>query len=40
MTSQFSRCETQSFPIDLNLEIGKVRRGGYVVCLDGEEKLH
>lgn len=44
MTSQFSRhnlgVRLKAFLIDLNLDNGKVRGGGYGVFLDGEEKLH
>lgn len=44
MTSQFSRhnlgVRLKVFLTDLNLDNGKVRGGGYGVCLDGEEKLH
>ena len=36
----YPRCETKSFPIDLNLDNSKVRGGGYGVCSDGEEKLY
>lgn len=44
MTSQFSKrnlgVRLKVFLTDLNLDNGKVRGGGYGVCLDGEEKLH
>lgn len=44
MTSQFSKrnlgVKLKVFLTDLNLDNGKVRGGGYGVCLDGEEKLH
>ena len=44
MTSQFSRCNLgarlKTSLNDLNLDNGKVRGGGYGVCLDEEEKLH
>lgn len=44
MTSQFSRrnlgVRLKAFLIDLNLDNGKVRDGGYGMWLGGEEKLH
>lgn len=43
VTSQFSRrnlgVRLKAFLFDLNLDNGKVRGGGYGVCLDGEAPL-